>query len=53
MWCTSLLGHIDVRWEGPGLAAFLERLASFSRLILFDRRGSGASDAILDTATPT
>jgi class 3 adenylate cyclase len=34
-------------------AAFLERLASFSRLILFDRRGTGASDAVPDTAMPT
>jgi class 3 adenylate cyclase len=46
-------GHIDLRWEDPVLAAFLERLASFSRLILFDRRGTGASDAVPDTAMPT
>jgi pimeloyl-ACP methyl ester carboxylesterase len=46
-------GHVDVRWEDPMYAAFLERLASFSRLILFDRRGTGASDAISDTAMPT
>src|SRR6516162_4769281 len=46
-------GHLDVRWEDPLWAAFLEQLASFSRLILFDRRGTGASDAIPDTAMPT
>jgi class 3 adenylate cyclase len=46
-------GHVDVRWEHPVFAAFLERLASFSRLILFDRRGTGASDAVPDTAMPT
>jgi class 3 adenylate cyclase/alpha-beta hydrolase superfamily lysophospholipase len=45
--------HIDLRWEDPGFSPFLEGLASFSRLILFDRRGTGASDAIPDTATPT
>jgi class 3 adenylate cyclase len=45
--------HIDLRWEDPVWAAFLERLASFSRLILFDRRGTGASDAIPDTAMLT
>jgi class 3 adenylate cyclase/alpha-beta hydrolase superfamily lysophospholipase len=45
--------HIDLRWEDPVAAAFHERLASFSRLILFDRRGTGASDAIPDTAMPT
>jgi pimeloyl-ACP methyl ester carboxylesterase len=44
--------HIDVIWEDPVWAGFLERLASFSRLILFDQRGSGASDAVPDTATP-
>jgi pimeloyl-ACP methyl ester carboxylesterase len=45
--------HIDLRWEDPVWAAFLERLTSFSRLILFDRRGTGASDAIPDTEMPT
>jgi class 3 adenylate cyclase len=47
------LGNIDVRWEDPVFAGFLERLASFSRLILFDRRGTGVSDAVPDTAMPT
>jgi pimeloyl-ACP methyl ester carboxylesterase len=37
-------GHVDLQWEDPGTALFLRRLASFSRLILFDRRGTGASD---------
>jgi pimeloyl-ACP methyl ester carboxylesterase len=46
-------GHIDFIWEVPAWAAFLERLASFSRLILFDRRGTGVSAAVLDTAMPT
>jgi class 3 adenylate cyclase/pimeloyl-ACP methyl ester carboxylesterase len=47
------VSHIDLRWDDPVWAAFLERLASFSRLILFDRRGTGASDAIADTVMPT
>ena len=46
-------GHIDIAWESPVWAALGERLASFSRLILFDRRGTGASDAVPDTAMPT
>src|SRR5256712_8236160 len=33
-------------WELPALAAFLNRLASFPRLILFDKRGSGMSDRV-------
>jgi pimeloyl-ACP methyl ester carboxylesterase len=45
--------HVDLRWEDPVFAAMLERLASFSRLILFDRRGTGVSDPVPDTAMPT
>jgi class 3 adenylate cyclase len=50
---VSGFGHIDLRWEDSVLATFLVRLASFSRLILFDRRGTGVSDAVPDTAMPT
>jgi class 3 adenylate cyclase/pimeloyl-ACP methyl ester carboxylesterase len=50
---VSGFSHIDMRWDDPLWAAVLERLASFSRLILFDRRGTGASDAVPDTAMPT
>ena len=35
---------IDHLWEWPQAAAFARRLASFSRLIVFDRRGTGLSD---------
>lgn len=38
--------QVDMRWEHPRVAHFLERLASFSRLITFDRRGAGLSDPI-------
>ena len=38
--------HIEIQWEGPPYAGFLGKLASFSRLILFDRRGSGMSDPV-------
>lgn len=36
--------HLDVLWELPEMARFLEGLASFSRLIMFDKRGTGLSD---------
>src|SRR6516164_8828518 len=39
---------IDLIWDYPPYARFLRRLASFSRLITFDRRGAGASDAAAD-----
>jgi pimeloyl-ACP methyl ester carboxylesterase len=38
------VSNIEVFWEEPSAARFLERLMSFSRLILFDKRGTGLSD---------
>jgi pimeloyl-ACP methyl ester carboxylesterase len=38
--------HVDLVWEDPAAALFLRRLASFSRLIQFDRLGMGASDPL-------
>ena len=46
-------GHIDMQWESPVFAEYLKNLASMSRLILFDRRGTGASEAISENAFPT
>jgi pimeloyl-ACP methyl ester carboxylesterase/class 3 adenylate cyclase len=37
---------IEVQWDQPDLAAFLERMGSFARLISFDQRGSGVSDPV-------
>jgi pimeloyl-ACP methyl ester carboxylesterase len=42
------ISNIEVFWEEPTLARFLRRLASFSRLILFDKRGTGLSDRVTD-----
>jgi len=42
------LSNIEVLWEEPAVARFLRRLASFSRLILFDKRGTGLSDRMGD-----
>jgi pimeloyl-ACP methyl ester carboxylesterase/DNA-binding CsgD family transcriptional regulator len=41
------ISHLDYFWEGPS-ADFLNRLASFSRLILFDKRGTGLSDRVAE-----
>jgi class 3 adenylate cyclase len=38
--------QLEQIWEEPTVARFLNRLASFSRLIMFDRRGSGLSDPL-------
>src|SRR5204863_3934799 len=42
----GLGSHIELFWESPTVAGFLTRLASFSRLMFFDRRGTGASDGV-------
>jgi class 3 adenylate cyclase len=43
-------GHIDEWWDFPPIAHFLNGLSRFSRLILLDRRGFGASDPLPDEA---
>src|SRR5918999_1457689 len=43
--------HIEIAWEAPPYGQFLERLASFSRLIVFDKRGTGLSDPVTDVPT--
>lgn len=55
LWCYGLAGHIDLFWLDPLRLTprFLEGLASFSRLILFDRRGVGASDEAHPGQAPT
>jgi class 3 adenylate cyclase len=45
------ISQVEQLWEAPAVRRFLERLAVFTRLILFDRRGSGLSDGILATQT--
>jgi class 3 adenylate cyclase len=46
------ISHLDLHWEQPLLERFLSRLASFSRLIVFDKRGIGLSDPVADSAMP-
>jgi pimeloyl-ACP methyl ester carboxylesterase len=53
VWAYGLASNIEVFWEEPSFAAFLRRLAEFTRLILYDRRGCGLSDRHGTTATPT
>jgi class 3 adenylate cyclase len=40
------VGHVEFQWTHPSTASLFSRLASFTRLILFDRRGTGASDSV-------
>src|SRR5262245_32321416 len=45
------ISNVEYRWENPDYARFLRRLASFSRLILFDKRGTGLSDRDVGLST--
>ncbi len=47
------VSHLEYFWKEPHFAAFLNRLASFSRLILFDKRGTGLSDRVPIRELPT
>jgi pimeloyl-ACP methyl ester carboxylesterase len=47
------ISNVELMWEEPELARFLRRLASFSRLILFDKRGTGLSDRVPNEQLPT
>lgn len=40
------VSHLEHAWEEPGYAHYLRRLAAFSRLIPFDKRGTGLSDRV-------
>ena len=47
------VSHVELAWAEPEYASFLRRLASFSRLITFDKRGTGLSDRVSDDQLPT
>jgi len=47
------VSHLEYFWREPNFARFLNRLASFSRLILFDKRGTGLSDRVPIDQLPT
>jgi pimeloyl-ACP methyl ester carboxylesterase/DNA-binding winged helix-turn-helix (wHTH) protein/class 3 adenylate cyclase len=47
------ISHLEYFWKHHLFASFLDRLASFSRLILFDKRGTGLSDRVPINQLPT
>jgi len=47
------VSHVELAWELPDLARGFERLASFSRVILFDKRGTGMSDPVAEHELPS
>ena len=51
LFLTGWLTQLEQLWEAPANRRFLERLATFGRLILFDSRGTGLSERVLETYT--
>ena len=47
----GFVSNVEHWWEAPSISRFMQRLASFSRLILFDKRGTGLSDRVAGIAT--
>jgi len=43
--------HVELQWESRAFARFFERLSSFARLIVFDKRGTGLSDPVAEVPT--
>lgn len=53
VWMPHWATHLEIMWEQPLVAAFLDGLASFSRVVLFDKRGVGLSDPVALAPQPT
>ncbi len=51
LFVTGWLTQLEQLWEAPANRRFLERLATFGRLILFDSRGTGLSERVLEAYT--
>jgi class 3 adenylate cyclase len=51
--CTGLGAHVDLIWQVSKSAEFLQKLGTFRRVIVMDRRGSGASDPVPEMDVPT
>jgi class 3 adenylate cyclase len=46
VWIPGFISHVEFAWSNPRIARMYRRFASFSRLILFDKRGTGMSDRV-------
>jgi class 3 adenylate cyclase len=53
VYVSGWISNVELAWEEPTYARFLRRLASFSRLITFDKRGTGLSDPVPLHELPT
>jgi class 3 adenylate cyclase len=51
VWVPGWISHVEAMWDLPEFARFLEGLGHFSRVAVFDKRGTGMSDRMGDVAT--
>jgi pimeloyl-ACP methyl ester carboxylesterase/class 3 adenylate cyclase len=51
VYVPGFVSNLEYEWNDPGCAGFMARLSSFSRLIRFDKRGTGLSDRATDVPT--
>ncbi len=51
VYVPGFISHVELIWEFPGAVHLIQRLASFARLILFDKRGTGLSDPVVGAPT--
>jgi len=51
VWVPGWISHVEAMWDLPEFARFLQRLGTFSRVVTFDKRGTGMSDRMTGVAT--
>lgn len=51
LWCSGQFVPMEMMWADPGYARFVDGLVGIGRLVVFDRRGVGMSDAVTDWTT--
>jgi pimeloyl-ACP methyl ester carboxylesterase len=53
LWIPGFVSNIELAWDEPLLVRYINRLARFSRLIMFDKRGTGLSDRVPASELPS
>lgn len=53
VWVQGWVSNVEAMWDVRPMSRFVERLASFSRVILFDKRGTGLSDPVPEEGFPS
>ncbi len=46
VYVPGFISHLELQWADPGFARFMERLSAFTRVIFFDKPGTGLSDPL-------